>query len=227
VKSKLSKTRLILLAIALTGLVVGCARTMPLLLLAPKSAGAMSVSSIPVTNAVVNTLDPACLVGKWSVSNLQQMMYQSYLQSDSNFQLEDITGQAQYAFDSQGGMTITFDQLSAEFSGQVDGQRMKIQQVLEGTAESRYSLDKTTGRLMLTNFTGDGIVFALEINGQRLVEGNFPAWRAFTTEAIGEVGKPTSLVEYAQVQVDCSGDQMTIQAVDPLPGPLVVLEAVR
>jgi hypothetical protein len=219
--------RMALVLTVLASVILGCASMQSVSFKLPGNAASQAITKFDFSPVKNTTLDPTCLVGKWEVSNIQQMMYESYLQSQSALQLENIGGHAIYEFDAEGKMTIFFIRLAASLSGEMDGREMRVYQQIDGSAVAQYTFDTKTSRIFLTSFGGDGVLFSLDINDQRLLEGDLPSWRVFTSDLTSGIGKPTSLVEYAQVQVDCSADSMTIQSVDPLPGPTVHLKRTK
>jgi hypothetical protein len=223
VKQQYSQARLGLILTALVMIFYGCARALPAETMKIDYAVSLVVLPARVSSAPVSAVDPSCLAGRWTVQNLREMMLESHEKTQGSLDLKRIEGEVAYSFDDQGTMTIAFDRLTVVLRGVLDGQVMQVEQVIDGAASARYSLDQYMGRVMLTSFSGEGITVGLDINGQRLVEGNFPVWRAFISDPAGEMGKPTSLVEYAQVQVECTGDSLTLQAFDPLPGPAIRL----
>jgi hypothetical protein len=217
----------VLVFVVLTTMIFGCARLQPSSVDTTGTTASQYANNLGYTPVKVSILDSACLVGKWNVSNLQQVMYESYLHSQSAFQLENINGQAVYEFDTQGTMTIYLVRLAASMNGEVDKQKIRVYQEIDGSATALYTIDQKSSRLFLTGFGGDGVLFSLDINGQRLLEGDLPSWRAFTSDLTSGIGKPTSLVDYAYVQVECNEDVLTIQSIDPLPGPLVQLKRMQ
>lgn len=168
-------------------------------------------------------VDPACLVGKWQVSDLPVAMAQSYSQSGSSLQLQGVDGQATYNFDGNGNMTIAFSHLIATFMGTIDNRDVTAQQGLDGSGTARYQVNPVEGQAVFSDFGGQGLLSTLDINGQRIAEGNIPVWRAFTSSLSDDTTTPPSLVEYSRASVRCDNDTMTIQAVEPLPGPVVNL----
>jgi hypothetical protein len=78
--------------------------------------------------------------------------------------------------------------------------------------------------LVLSSFGGEGILFSLDINNQRLAEGNLPAWRAFTsTLSDGSALTPGPLMEQARTSAACEGNTLILQTIDPDVGPKVQL----
>ena len=176
--------------------------------------------TIPPPTATPDTgLHTACLVGTWAVQDLQQVMADSFSNTHSTLTLETVEGEMLYQFTEDGWMTIQFHQFGANFSGEVDGLPVNAHQVLDGSATAQYQIDDTQDELVLTEFGGEGISAALDINEQRLAEGNLPAWQAFTSGlSNGADAVPTPLVAYARLAVECSPDKLTLQMIEPKSG---------
>jgi hypothetical protein len=121
---------------------------------------------------------------------------------------------------------ISYESLVASFSGVVDEQAMTVHQVFEGAATAQYLVDAPRGELILSGFGDQGIYTSLEINGQRLAEGNLPVWRAFTT-SLNEQNQVSSPIVYSIVSAACMGDTLSIQAQEPFLGPVVMLKRIR
>ncbi len=198
-----------------------------------------TVTSAPTPTVPQFVLDQTCLEGEWQVTDLNQAMNQSFNQVHGSLQLEKVAGRMLYSFLASGQMRIAFNHLTATFNGQVDQRQVTAAQSLDGSATADYQLDATEGQLTLTDFGGDGMQFSLMINDQLLAQGSLPAWQAFTasqavvaaaaTSASSQNNgqQATSAVESARVSVTCTGDQMTIQALQPIPGPILNLERVQ
>lgn len=189
----------------------------------------VSVPSTPATTA--DTLNAACLIGAWSMTDLQQAVGASYSRSQSPLQLQSVEGETRYAFDETGNMQITFNNLIATLNGTIEGKEILARNLMFGTATAQYRLNVATHEIIFSNFGGDGIQFATEINGQVLAQGNFPAWRAFSANLSGSsptlpTAGPTHVVDEAFATVACAGDEMRLQAIDPVPGPEVRLRRV-
>jgi hypothetical protein len=175
---------------------------------------------------VRSIFDPACLVGAWQVNDLEQAMTDSYAQSQSTLQLQQVEGQAFYEFAPDGTMKIIFDQLAATLAGDLDNRPVTARQSMDGSATARYRVDMLEKKLVFYEFGGDGIRLSLSINQQTLVEGDLPIWSAFTSAVSGDEDgqQQQPVVQSSRVAFECEGDWMKIQAVDPLPGPEVELQ---
>ena len=173
------------------------------------------------------------MVGVWQVADLAQVVTTSYARSNTPLQVDSVEGQTLYQFDSAGGMLITFQSLTANLSGAVEGQALTARSEMTGTATASYQVDEAHQQIVLSSFGGDGIQFSLDINGQRLAEGDLPAWRAFSASLASqdqppaEGGISTTEAERARASVSCRADRLTIQALDPQPGPEMILNRVQ
>ena len=169
-------------------------------------------------------LRSACLAGSWEAQDLDQVMADSFANTHSTLKLEAVEGEMLYQFTEDGRLTIRFNKFSAHFSGEMDGLPIDAYQLLDGSATARYQIDETQDELVLTDFGGEGISAALDINQQRLAEGNLPAWRAFTSGlSNGADAVPTPLVAYARLAVQCVEDQIVLHMVEPKSGPEIQL----
>lgn len=182
----------------------------------------------PPTTTVDPRVDAACLVGNWEVVDLPQAMADSYAQSGSSLQLQQVEGSAFYAFTADGSMKITFAQMAATLTGTLDNRAVTARQSIDGSATARYNLDRVEKQLILSDFGGSGILFSLAINQQVLVEGDLPIWRAFTSAISGGAeSQPATEVQYARVSMDCQADRLLLRAVDPVSGPEITLRRVQ
>jgi hypothetical protein len=77
-------------------------------------------------------------------------------------------------------MGIDFKSVEVALNGQMDNHTVNATEWMQGAATARYSVDEERQILTLQDFGGDGIQVTVEINGYTLVDGNFPAWRAFS-----------------------------------------------
>jgi len=207
----------------------------------PEAAVLTLPSATPVPLPTLPVLDSDCLLGTWVVTNLPAAMSASLSQSQASMTLNDVDGQVFYEFDPSGAMRITFNELSAELNGTLDGREVTVEQFLNGSGTARYSVDALAEQLALSEFGGQGIQSSLAINGQVLAENQVPVWRAFSRGAfVDESGavtvdepdpQPTDAeqgdVAISRADADCSGDNLTLQAVEPAPGPAVILERVQ
>lgn len=168
-------------------------------------------------------LDAACLEADWEMADLRQAVSDSYANAQSSLALEAITGNTLYRF-ADGELTIQFNTVVAEFSGEVDGLPILARQTLEGSATARYQIDEFQNELVLTDFGGEGITAGLDVNNQRLAEGSYPVWRAFTSGlSNGADAQPTPLVAYSRVAAQCSPFRLILQSIEPTPGPVIYL----
>ncbi len=180
-----------------------------------------TVLSIPTTSG----LDAACLVGLWEAVDLPTAMAESFRQTTTGLALQGVEGRVLYRFAPDGTFTIDFDRLTATLTGTLDNRPVTAQQVLHGQAIARYDIVPQQQELVLSSFGGEGIVFSLDINNQRLAEGNLPAWRAFTnTLSDGSALTPGPLMEHARTEAVCEGDSLILQTIDPNVGPEVLLK---
>jgi hypothetical protein len=180
-------------------------------------------------------LDSGCLVGTWAAANLASAMVETLAQEQTNLALEWIRGQVLYEFSPDGGLRITFADLAAAFAGVVEGQAVQVVNSLDGSGTARYAVNAAHKEVALSNFGGDGIQFALEINGQVLMENSLPVWGAFTSgkPMEGSVGAPSvaeedhGVIEISRAAATCEGNMLTLRAVEPVPGPEVQFERIR
>ena len=183
-----------------------------------------TVNVIPPTNSDQTQRSATCLIGSWEVADLPQVMAASLEQSDASLTLEQVEGRAMYVFDAEGGVQIIYEGLSAALSGQVDGQNVVVVQSLDGSGTARYAIDPSTGEMLLTNFGGDGIQSRLMVNGQTLAEGSVPVWQAIAGRLSGdETQSAASALNRTRASIACSGDNMTITALEPIISPPVRL----
>lgn len=191
-------------------------------------AGAVAATSQPPTLTARPAVDAACLEGAWQVVDLSRAMADSYAQSESTLLLQQVEGAANYEFSADGLMKITYAQLAATFSGTLDERPVSVRQSIDGSATAKYQIDPVETQLILSDFGDSGILFSLAINQQVLVEGDLPIWQAFTSAiSTGESGQPALVVQSARVSVNCQGDSLNIQAVDPVPGPQIELRRMK
>lgn len=170
-------------------------------------------------------LDPACLVGLWEAVDLPAAMAESFRQTTTGLALQGVEGRVLYRFSPDGVLSIDFDRLTATLAGTLDGREVTAQQALHGQATARYHTFAKEDEIVLSSFGGEGILFTLDINNQRLAEGNLPAWRAFTnTLSDGSALTPGPLMEQARTTAACEGDQLILQTIDPDVGPEVLLK---
>jgi hypothetical protein len=183
-----------------------------------------SATPVPTETPVPLALDPACLVGTWEAANLAQAMAESIPMTEGGLKLEGVEGQVQYIFSQDGTMEIRYQRLAALMTGLVDGREVRVVQTLEGSGTASYQVDPQLGIISLSAFGGDGIISSLSINEQVLAEGSLPVWQAFTAgpvEADPNASPPD--VQISRAAGFCQGDALTLQAVEPIPGPLVNL----
>jgi hypothetical protein len=188
----------------------------------------------PDVTATIDILDAACLVGNWQVADLTSSMAESGERTGSPLRVSAVNGAIRYHFAADGQMQLTFDKLEVRMEGVVEGEPVSAVNRLQGSASASYQIDALEQEITLSRFGGDGIHFQVEINEQLLTEGDFPAWRALSsavnggsTSHAGDTTTPTRVIEQSRAAVQCAGDQMTIQALDPLPGPQVGLRRVE
>ena len=191
---------------------------LPMPTLAPPDTAAPEPTS-------ANTLDAACLTGMWQVTDLQQAMAGSLAASGSTLLLERVDGRAVYVFGADGGMSLTYEQLTAALSGTVENRPVNVLQSLNGAATARYTVDPAAGVIEMSAFGGDGIRSSLSINGQTLAEGSLPVWLAFTRGQAQPGAEPT-VVQSSRAAAACQGNTLILQALEPVPGPPLRLERV-
>jgi len=185
---------------------------------APPTAGQIN---IPASGSS----GPVCLVGRWEITNLKSALVDTWVTHDSPLTVDKIEGAVLYTFSPDGRLEISFDRLSVQMSGVVDDQRVEAENKLDGSAWARYEVDAVLREIHLSDFGGNGIDFQLEMNGQALTSGNFPAWQAFTSAVNGgenaeaDTGTgPSRVVESARATFSCETGSLTIQALEPQPG---------
>lgn len=189
----------------------------------PSDTGPVPADTLPVA-PTTRGLDAACLVGLWEAVDLPNAMAESFRQTTTGLALQGVDGRVLYRFTADGAFTIEFDRLTATLNGTLDGREVIAQQVLHGQADARYDVLAEQEELVLSSFGGEGILFSLDINNQRLAEGNLPAWRAFTnTLSDGSALTPGPLMEQARTAAACQGDTLVLQTIDPEVGPEVQL----
>lgn len=183
-----------------------------------------SSTPFPTETLVPLALDPGCLVGSWEAANLAQAMAESIPMAQGSLVLEGVEGQVQYLFGQDGTLQIQYHQLAAVMTGLIDSREARVVQTLNGSGTARYQVDPRLGEILLSDFGGDGITSSLSINGQVLAEGSLPVWLAFaagSVETDPNASPPEMLASRAAAF--CQGDVLTIQAIEPLPGPAVNL----
>lgn len=169
----------------------------------------LAPSSTPVV------LDAACLSGAWEVANLTDAIAPG--QASEGLAVQRVDGRVEYRFDPNGSLTITFDQLNTTLSGTMNKRSVSAVETFNGSALASYQVDPPNQQIILSNFGGEGILVELDINGQRLAEGNLPAWQAFTSgPGSPQEGTP---VQASRAQVTCSGSDLTLRVLDPVGGP--------
>jgi hypothetical protein len=235
--------RWFLWTVLLTGLLSACAQpTLPdsspsvAAVISPTAADTGPEQSSPepaqpaqaVFTQTSQALD-ACLIGDWIVADLQRSVTEAYARTQAQLALVAIEGETRYTFRPDGSLEIRFDNLATTLSGTIDGKDIQARNLMVGTATAEYHLNVDTREIVFSNFGGEGIQFATEINGQVLAQGDFPAWRAFTSNLIGgspanPTAGPTRVVDESYAVVTCAGDEMHLQAIDPVPGPDVLLK---
>lgn len=191
-----------------------------------------TVTAVP-TPTLVPTLNADCVQGVWRVADLQESVATSYDLSYSPLHIQKVEGETRYQFDSLGGLTITIDRLNTTMSGTIDGLDVAANTIMNGTATAQYTFDLEMHQVVLSNFGGEGVDFALQMNGQTLAEGNYPAWQAFMSSLGGSdeaAVKSEALVRQQAVQarawVMCQGNELILQALEPQRGPEILLEKV-
>lgn len=190
----------------------------------PSGAAPLPANTLSAVSTTINGLDAACLIGVWEAVDLPNAMAESFRQTTSGLALQGVEGRVLYRFTADGVFTIAFDRLTATLVGTLDGREVTAQQMLHGQADARYDVLAEQEELVLSSFGGEGILFSLDINNQRLAEGNLPAWRAFTnTLSDGSVLTPGPLMEQARTSAACQGDTLILQTIDPEVGPEVQL----
>lgn len=185
-------------------------------------------------------LDSDCLVGVWTMANLPGAMAEILEREQASLKLSSVNGQVTYAFDPSGEMRITFDALSAELNGMVEGQEVRVQQNVAGSGTARYAVDALSEQLALSEFGGQGIESSLAINGQVIAERQLPLWGAFSGGSTADGGSGSTEgsaplpggpapenVAISRADASCDGNTLTLQAVEPIAGPAVILERVR
>lgn len=187
-------------------------------------------TQVPATPTSI-ILTTSCLVGSWTIADLPQAISDSYSRSQSSLQLMGVQGDTFYTFHEDGSMEIVFNNLIASLAGTIEGKEIKARNLMFGTATAQYRVNEKNREIVFSVFGGDGIQFATEINGQVLAQGNFPTWRAFSSNLAGSspnlpIAGPTRVVSEAYAAIVCSGDDMRLQAIDPIPGPEVKLRRV-
>lgn len=192
----------------------------------PATSGTAALPRADAPSATIaRGLDAACLVGLWEAVDLPAAMAESFRQTTTGLALQSVEGRVLYRFAPDGTLTIEFDRLTATLSGTLDNRPVTAQQVLSGQATALYHVLVEEEELVLSSFGGEGILFSLDINNQRLAEGNLPAWRAFTnTLSDGSALTPGPLMEQARAEATCEGDSLILQTIDPQVGPEVLLK---
>lgn len=168
-------------------------------------------------------VDQRCLAGRWEAVGLEQVIARSVNRPDAGLHLDGVEGRVVYAFDGKNQMQIRYEDLVASFSGVLDGQEMVVRQFYDGTATAQYQVDLVKNELVLSDFGDEEIFTALEINGQRLVEGGLPVWRVLTSSSGGPDNQASQPIVYSVASLACMGDDMLIQSRQPFPGPVIIL----
>lgn len=224
-----------LVLITLTACASQAAHTKVIPETAPQLSPRITVATVTAfpTPTLVPTLNADCVQGVWKVADFQNSIATSFDLSYSPLQIEKVEGETRYKFDSLGGLIITFDNLTTTMSGTIDGLDVAANTIMNGTATAQYALDLEMHQIVLSNFGGEGVDFALQMNGQTLAEGNYPAWEAFMSSLGGAeeaAVKSEALVRQSAVQarawVMCQGNELILQALEPQRGPEILLEKV-
>ena len=172
-----------------------------------------------------------CLQGEWAAADLPEAIRAVNARQGSPLQVSDVSGQALYRFTRDGHIEINIDQLNIVLKGRVGDGNVRVVEQMNGQASAIYNVDLAGKILTLTDFGGDGIHYQVMMNNLLLSEGNFEAWQAFSALAVGDANPNLTaqprIVQVAHVQVACSGSGLTVQALDPFPGPTMRLERVE
>jgi hypothetical protein len=173
-----------------------------------------------------------CMVGNWTVADLQRSMIESHARSNSPLVIQSVEGETRYAFRPGGILEISFENLVTTLSGVIEGKDIQARSRMTGVATAEFSVNAQFNEVVFSNFGGDGIVFTTEINGQVLGQGNFPAWRAFSSNLAGNspempTAGPTRVVNQSYAAVTCVRDEMRLQTIDPTPGQEVKLRRIE
>jgi len=201
----------------------------------PAATGSIALEPARTTEtALPPTVVPldACLVGNWMVADLPGSLAKSYSRVESPLALNSVEGETRYVFGADGSLEIRFENLVITLSGTVEEKEIVARNIMVGMATARYRLNPGNREIVFSNFGGDGIQFATEINGQVLAQGNFPSWRAFSSNLTGgsptiPTAGPTRVVNESFAAITCAGDDMRLQTIDPLPGPEVQLRRIE
>jgi hypothetical protein len=179
------------------------------------------------TSTPAPALDTACLQGEWVITNMQETISDVNAMKGSSLRVTEIGGTAIYRFLPDGEMEIEFDRLTVSFSGMVDGKPISARDRMDGVATANYRVDGTQEVITFTNFGGDDITFIIHVDGKLLAEGSLPAWKIFSSVTGQQRASASRTVTHARASAECSGADLTIQALDPIPGPAVRLTKVR
>ena len=188
------------------------------------------------TSPTRTSLPPAfqngwCLQGEWAAADLSEAIRAVNARQGSPLQVSEVSGEALYRFTQDGHIEININQLNIVLKGQVGGGNVRVIEQMNGQASASYSVDPQGKILTLTNFGGDGIHYQVMMNNLPLSQGNFEAWQAFSALTVGEGSADLTaqprIVQVAHVQIACTGSELTVQALDPFPGPIMRLERVE
>lgn len=180
-----------------------------------------------LATSTVPALD-ACLVGEWRVADLANSIADAYSARQAPLTLQAVEGETRYSFLSDGSLEIRFLDIITTLAGELEGKQIIARSLLAGSATADFHVEHATREIRFSNFGGDGIKFATEINGQVLAGGDFPAWRAFASNLAGgspslPAAGPTRVVEESTAVITCTDNSMRLQAISPVPGPEIQL----
>jgi hypothetical protein len=189
----------------------------------PTLAPTIRLVTAAPARTLAQALDPACLVGTWQVSDLPRTIAESMAGTGEHLALETVEGHALVTFDAQGGMRLQYQDLTAVFTGTVNGRQVRVAQTLNGSGTARYQADPAAGQVLLSDFGGDGIRSALAINGQVLAEGNLPVWQAFAGGLDSDTADAGQPVSASRAAAACAGDALVLQMLEPSAGAALQL----
>jgi hypothetical protein len=162
----------------------------------------------------------ACLPGDWQLENAEAYFKEALRASGSRAELKEVAGGLIYRFDLEGQLQISFNDFAVTFNAPVEGGSMLTRSSLNGSAAAEYR-SEDDDELVLSAFSGAGVLLGIEVDGQLLVQTALPAWASFfaaLSSAAGKVSPAATPPAEVRAGYNCTGDRLVLrgagQAVD-------------